>query len=67
MSKFMCQHCGREAENESDRAESYTCFAEIDRKAWAKLPIRRPDPKYVQKVAGKELCVGTMYPIEEYA
>jgi len=68
----MCQHCGRRVE--TDLREPYTCFAEIDRKAWAALPKapnesgpRRPHPKYVQKVAGKELCVGTMYPIEEYA
>jgi biotin synthase-related radical SAM superfamily protein len=64
---FMCQHCGRQAESESDRSESFTCNALIDRAEWAKLPIRAPAERMVGRNAdGKEICIGTMYPIEDY-
>lgn len=64
--KFMCDHCGREVE--TDLKEPYTCYGQIDRAAWAKLPIQAPHPKYVGHDSdGKEICIGKMRPIEEYA
>lgn len=72
MAKFMCQHCAREAE--THMTEPYMCNAPIDRAAWAKLPKhrnerepRRPHPRFVGlNPDGQEICLGMMYPIEEY-
>ncbi len=64
--KFACAHCGREVETEMK--EPYRCYGPIDRAEWAKLPVGAPHPKYVTKNSdGKEMCIGTMHPVEEFA
>lgn len=66
MPTFMCAHCGRQVTTSETRP--YTCYAPIDRAEWAKLPVGAPHPKYVSKDAdGKETCIGTMHPIEDFA
>jgi hypothetical protein len=61
----MCAHCAREVESD---IKPFRCNGPIDREAWAKLPIRAPAERMVSRDAdGKEICIGTMHPIEEYA
>lgn len=63
---FMCQYCGRQVE--TDLTAPYRCYGPIDRDEWAKRPVGRPHPKYVSKKSdGQEMCIGTMYPLTEYA
>jgi hypothetical protein len=54
----MCDHCAREATCEVGSV----CNATIDRSKWQTV-----QPRSFEVRDGKEVCTGTMYPVDSFA